>query len=110
MDTLRLQINGHTVLVDALDWESEKTVEFTAKGLLFVGRPCDVRWRIQAKAHTSYVRATISGSIELRLHRLICCAKRGEVVDHINHSGLDNRRENIRVCTPSQNSQNCRGQ
>lgn len=29
-------------------------------------------------------------------------------VDHINHDTLDNRRENIRVCTIAQNRANCR--
>lgn len=29
-------------------------------------------------------------------------------IDHINHDTLDNRRENLRVCTPRQNQQNLR--
>ena len=44
----------------------------------------------------------------LRIHRLITNAKPGEFVDHINHDRLDNRRSNLRVCTPAQNSYNAR--
>lgn len=40
------------------------------------------------------------------MHRLIIEAKKGQLVDHINHDGLDNRQENLRICTPSQNKMN----
>ena len=40
------------------------------------------------------------------MHRVILQARRGQDVDHVNHNGLDNRRENVRVCTRSQNNQN----
>lgn len=49
-----------------------------------------------------------------KLHRLIMSRvlgrelKRSEIVDHINHNGLDNRRENLRIVTHSQNMQNSR--
>ena len=41
-----------------------------------------------------------------RLHRLILNAKKGEIVDHINHNKLDNRKENLRIVTKQQNAQN----
>lgn len=39
----------------------------------------------------------------LRMHRLLIDSPPGMEIDHINGDGLDNRRENLRVCTPSQN-------
>jgi hypothetical protein len=39
------------------------------------------------------------------MHRLILNAGPGDVVDHINRNTLDNRRENIRVCSTSENVQ-----
>lgn len=42
------------------------------------------------------------------LHRAILEAKKGEYCDHINGDKLDNRRENLRLCTNAQNVQNRR--
>jgi hypothetical protein len=42
----------------------------------------------------------------LLLHRQILCAKKGEVVDHINGNPLDNRRENLHITTLAGNAQN----
>ncbi|MFA6445728.1 MAG: HNH endonuclease [Candidatus Paceibacterota bacterium] len=39
----------------------------------------------------------------IKMHRLIIGAKKNEFVDHINGNGFDNRRENLRICTMSQN-------
>jgi hypothetical protein len=52
---------------------------------------------------------TIRGNRSVILmHREIVEAKRGETLDHENGDTLDNRRENIRVCTRSQNNWNSR--
>lgn len=40
------------------------------------------------------------------MHRMIMNPPDGMVVDHRNGDTLDNRRENLRVCTPKQNLQN----
>lgn len=43
------------------------------------------------------------------LHRVITGAKEGDVVDHINHDPLDNRKSNLRIVTPAENAQNRKG-
>jgi hypothetical protein len=52
-----------------------------------------------------YVCSINKGVITL-LHRMITNAKTGEVVDHVSHDILDNRNDNLRVCTQQQNSFN----
>ena len=42
----------------------------------------------------------------VQMHRFILDAPTGMQVDHINHNRLDNRRENLRICTGSQNKMN----
>lgn len=40
------------------------------------------------------------------IHRLIMKPEKGLVVDHINGDGLDNRKENMRICTRAENRHN----
>ena len=67
------------------------------------------KWCAIKREYTWYAERrelkSISGKI-LRMHRVIIGARAGELVDHINGNGLDNRRTNIRICTHSQNLMN----
>ena len=44
------------------------------------------------------------------MHRVIAGANSSEMVDHKNHDPLDNRLDNLRLCTHSQNMRNLRKQ
>jgi hypothetical protein len=51
-------------------------------------------------------RGARPGKPHFLMHRFIMNALPGETVDHRNGNGLDNRKENLRCCTNSQNMQN----
>lgn len=55
---------------------------------------------------SGYVRSTTD---KIYLHRLVTSAPNGMVIDHINHDTLDNRKDNLRIVTVSQNGQNLQG-
>jgi len=63
--------------------------------------------RHQRGSHSSYAIATGRGDrIPTPMHVLLLNPPRGFWCDHINGDGLDNRRLNLRVVTPSQNALN----
>lgn len=66
------------------------------------------RWHIYAPQNSRlrYARAAGPYHTQSLMHRLIVGACKGEIVDHINGNGLDNRRSNLRLCSQLQNMGN----
>lgn len=57
--------------------------------------------------NTTYVQAAVEGQT-VCLHREILGAPDDMLVDHVNRDGLDNRRENLRLCSHSENQYNAK--
>lgn len=89
--------NGYLALIDAAD----------AK------RVGEHRWRAFPRAACVYVITSVPG-VRLRqhtlgLHRFLFPGIPPDLeVDHINHDGLDNRRQNLRIVTHAENQLNRR--
>lgn len=66
------------------------------------------KWTLKRNGNRCYAyrRDYSNGGRHIPLHRFILDAPPEMEVDHINGDGLDNRRENIRLCTHSENSRN----
>lgn len=96
-----LVAGGYVVLVDD---EDIKKVE---------GYTWHVERHGRGASERLYVRCTLGKRPDgkrghVYLHRLIADAQPDKNVDHINHNGLDNRRDNLRVCSHKQNHYNLR--
>lgn len=77
---------GEKVLVDSEDFEGLNALS----------------WRLHTEG---YAVGSVKGQT-LYMHRMILDAPSATSVDHKNHNRLDNRRDNLRVCTAAQNSHN----
>ncbi len=96
---MKIEIGGREVLIDEEDFDRIFSSHFT--------------WGINpnSKKHWSaYVRGRkkTRDREQIYLHRFIMSPPIGMQVDHINGNGLDNRKENLRICTASQNTKNKR--
>lgn len=65
------------------------------------------KWTAMPCPNTTYAKRLVNDRTIL-LHRFIMGAEKGRFVDHINHNGLDNRRENLRFVTTLENNLNTR--
>jgi len=70
----------------------------------------NLEWTVKEDFDSIYAvrffRREGSSSKLLSMHRFICNPPAGLVIDHINCNGLDNRRDNLRLATHSQNNCN----
>lgn len=87
-------LHGHVLLVDDEDYERVSQRHWCAHE--------------RADGHVYVTGAQYENGKQKHfyLHRFLLDAQPGQRIDHINHNGLDNRRQNLRFCTPSQNSAN----
>lgn len=71
------------------------------------------QWNWHCTGDKYAARGVSSGSKQsagnIGMHRVVAGAAPGEIVDHINRDPLDNRRENLRVCSQRDNARNRRG-
>ena len=86
-----LKVNGCEVLIDEDDYELVKQYS----------------WHINPnRKDRKTVRGVVNGK-KVYLHRfLLGVTNRDVLIDHINRNPLDNRKSNLRLCTPSQNQYN----
>ena len=69
------------------------------------------KWCAKKDSKTYYAEAytynkTTKKQFYVRMHRVIMNVPKGLEIDHINGNGLDNRKENLRICTGSDNCKN----
>lgn len=71
-------------------------------------RVSKVDWRLVQAPTTLYARTSDKriGKSQQLLHRMVIGAQPGEIVDHINGDGLDNRHANLRVVSAAENAAN----
>lgn len=81
--------NGLFATVDATDYEQVKKY----------------RWYAAPHGRNVYAATNANGRT-VYMHRMLMKPRKGYVVDHIDGNGLNNRRCNLRVCTPAQNLAN----
>jgi len=83
--------NGKETLVDDEDYECLINYNWTSY------KSCYNSFIVITRIKTEIGWKTV------RMHRLILGAKSGQHVDHVNHDTLDNRKSNLRICSPSDN-------
>lgn len=79
--------NGGFALIDSEDYDKIKHLSWN-------------------KSSAGYVRNAVFKGQTNWLSKIIMGATTEQEVDHINHDKLDNRKENLRICTSSQNCMN----
>ena len=89
---------GHHAIIDDEDFENVNRHKWYLAHSYAVRRVTNHNWKVLG----------LPKQRELSMHRFLMNPPSGKHVDHINGDALDNRRCNLRICTPHQNSMNIR--
>ena len=79
---------GKYTLVDAEDYE----------------RVNKYKWRLDENGRAARNKNNKEGQRNIKMHRFIMNTPLGMCTDHVNYDTLDNRKSNLRICTPAQSS------
>jgi len=92
-DTAEVELTkGQTCIIDAEDVPRVKTHRWYAY------------YNPNTKSYYAQTNIRKGGKqTSLKLHRFIMQPQKDQQVDHINHNTLDNRKQNLRLCTHQQN-------
>jgi hypothetical protein len=96
--------DGFTVLVPVVSQTVEGGIDFTMVDVIDYAVAMSRAWHV---SHSGYVVANGTRD-QVRLHGEIMRPSKGFVVDHVRGYRLDNRRNSLRVVTPSVNGANVR--
>ena len=92
------------------DLTGEYGIGYTESGLQFLfdledyDLIKDYKWNIN-KLRTNCVQANINYTT-VKMHRIILGLNKGEIADHVNRDETDNRKDNLRRCSHSENMRN----
>ena len=100
-DRNEIRITGNTAVMDIYNQNAEKIAE-TIIDADDVNKIKYIKWKLSASGYIMN-NSKHSGS-NIHLSRVILDTD--QFVDHINHDTLDNRKENLRIVTKSQNQMN----
>ena len=88
----RNELSDKAAIIDDEDYQ--KVMEAVGRGTWYVHN------------NNSTKDYAMNGSRTKSIHRVVMGSPKGMCVDHINGDTLDNRKQNLRICTRAQNSQN----
>ena len=89
MRTIKLKYSDKEAIVD--DWYYPRLMKYV--------------WYVRGNRGLVYAYTYRRGRIT-KMHNMIIKKKKGFQIDHINRNSLDNRKENLRYCTHSENQLN----
>jgi hypothetical protein len=97
--TIYSKVNGiHSILIDDEDYDYVSKFNWCIYRCTFKGK----------KARTFYAVAKVDG-MAIRMHRLLLGLSDPKIlVDHKDHNGLNNQRDNLRIASAQQNQFNMR--